>query len=149
MLVAGGLGIVEDPLSEHGQGEAGANGGNIRPDPDGDPLQDVSLHIGLLEHVRHNVIVGVSLLLELLGVCLGEGEEAGHVVHHLLAAVLSVHDLLPRLAKLGEEQWGRQWTGNIWKENIFSKCNVMNESDLSLRLGTQGEWAGRNALLES
>ena len=132
MLVAGGLGIVEDPLSEHGQGEAGANGGNIRPDRDGDPLQDVSLHIGhiglvldhvgdvkevrghhvgaeargfsLLEHDRHDVIVGVSLLLELLGVCLGEGEEAGHVVHHLLAAVLSVHDLLPRLAKLGEEQ---------------------------------------------
>lgn len=59
---------------------------------------------GLLEHDRHDVIIGVSLLLELLGVCLGEGQEGGHVVHHLLAAVLSVHDLLPRLAKLGEEQ---------------------------------------------
>ena len=55
-------------------------------------------------HVGADVIVGVLLLLELLGVCLGEGEEGGHVVHHLLAAVLSVHDLLPRLAKLGEEQ---------------------------------------------
>ena len=56
--------------------------------------------VGLPEH---DVVVGVSLLLELLGICLGEGEEGGHVVHHLLAAVLRLHALCPRLAKLGEE----------------------------------------------
>ena len=59
------------------------------------------VRVGLLEH---DVVVVVSLLLELLGVCLGEGEETGHVVHHLLAAVLRVHALLFCPAKLGEEQ---------------------------------------------
>ena len=58
------------------------------------------VRVGLLEH---DVVVVVSLPLELLGVCLGEGEEGGHVVHHLLATVLVVHPLLFRPAKLGEE----------------------------------------------
>ena len=128
-LVAGGLGgdeLVEGPRSElrlppehGGQGEDGANVGNIRPDPDGDPIQGVSLNIGriglVLDHdkgvqevrvglLEHDVVVVVSLLLELLGVCLGEGEDGYHVVHHLLAAVLRVHALLFCPAKLGEEQ---------------------------------------------
>ena len=59
--------------------------------------------VGLLEHDRHDVVADVPLPLELLGVCLGEGEEAADGVHDLLAAVLRVDALLPRLAKLGVE----------------------------------------------
>ena len=62
-------------------------------------LKQGGVVLGLLEHDLHDVVAGVSFLLELLGVFLGEGEEGGH----LLAAVLRVHALLPRLAKLGEE----------------------------------------------
>ena len=55
--------------------------------------------VGLPEHDRHDVdvVVDVSLPLELLEVCLGEGEECGHVVHDLLVAVLRVrvHAMLP------------------------------------------------------
>ena len=56
--------------------------------------------VGLLEHDKHDVVVDVSLPVELLGVCLGEGDEGGLVVHDLLAAMIRVHTLLPRLAKL-------------------------------------------------
>ena len=46
--------------------------------------------VGLPEHDRHDVVVDMSLPLELLEVCLGKGEEGGHVVYYLLVTVIRV-----------------------------------------------------------
>ena len=75
--------------------------------------------VGLLEHDRHDVVADVPLPLELLEVCLGEVDEGADGVHDLLAAVLRVDALLPRLAKLSR----------------LTQCPI-----ISRNLSSAGEW---------
>ena len=47
-----------------------------------------------LKNDGDDIVANVSFALELLGVSFGEGEQGGHVQHHLLALVLRVERVL-------------------------------------------------------
>ena len=80
--------------------------GRVGPDQDvgvqevgGDDVRAEG-RVSLLEHHRHDVVADVSFALQLLAVRLGEGQQGGHMEHHLLAEVLCVEAVLTGLTEL-------------------------------------------------
>ena len=80
--------------------------GRVGPDQDvgvqevgGDDVRAEG-RVSLLEHHSHDVVAYVSLALQLLAIRLGEGQQGGHMEHHLLAEVLCVEAVLAGLTEL-------------------------------------------------